>query len=261
MTFVVRRAEPDDHPVVAELFLSLETGDPPMERARFEGEIAPRTWVAERDGAVVAYLFAQRMGDTVYVRHVATAKESRRSGAARALFARTREEAKSSGATHICLNVKPDNVAAIALYEAEGMRYRYASETHRFAWTDVPGHEVVGVTDAILDPSFDAALEAHYHLPSGQIASTRAIATRLVIGIFRDGAAVGFACFDPGFPGAFPFRVHEPALVPALLHACRSRASKPEMNVVIEDAKDVSAWLAAKGAPPRMSFSHFAGEL
>jgi len=260
-SFAVRPARPDDHAVVAALFLELETGDPPLTAERFTNELCPSTLVAERDGEVIAYLFTQSMRDTLYVRHVATARSARRSGAAKALFAATKAAARARGATQICLNVKPENTPAIALYEREGMAYRYASEAHRFSWAKVPGHTIAGVTSAVLEPRFDAELEARFALPAGQIASTRAIATRVIVGLFQGEGPVGLACFDPKFPGAFPVRVAAPALFPALLDACRAHAIQDEMNMVIEDAPALSAWLAAAGAPSRMSFVHYAGPL
>lgn len=258
---VIRPARLEDHARVAELFLELETGDPKPDATRFANELCPSTFVAVKDGAVVAYLFAQFMKDTVYIRHVATAPSARRTGAARALFAKVKAEARARGAERICLNVKPDNTAAIALYEDEGLAFRYTSQTHRFAWSKLPSHPVVGVTGALLDPAFDAELETRFGLPSEQIATTRAIPNKVIVGIFRDGKPVGLACFDPTFPGAFPIRAVDSEVFPALLDACKAHAIEDDMNVVIEDAPDLVAWLTNAGAPPRMTFSYYAGGL
>ncbi len=261
---LVRLARPEDHAEVAALFLELATDEPGPTETRFVAEMQKTTYIVEREGRVAGYLFAQFLRSTAYIRHVAIAPNARRSGVGSALFARARAEATARGCAVLCLNVKPENVPAIRLYEREGLAFKYASAAHRFTFSALPGHPVEGVRARVLTANRDAEAESLFGLPDGQLAMARALPGRVVLGLFRgtgEPEIAGLASFDPGFPGSFPFRVTSPDLVPALLDGCRAHARKDTMNVIVEDAPEVSAWFARQGAPARMEFSHYAGAL
>ena len=264
MSHTVRLAVPTDHAEVAALFLELLTDEPGPSLERFSSEMCQTTFVVEREGRVAGYLFAQFMETTAYVRHVSTAPFARRTGVASALFAHVKGFARARGCDTICLNVKPDNTAAIRLYEREGLTFRHASSAHRFSFAKLAGNAVAGATVRELTADRDAEAEAAFALPSGQLATARALPGRFVLGVFTgegDGRVEGVASFDTGFPGAFPFRVARPELTPALLDGCRRHANQDAMNVVVENAEEVAAWFSRAGAPARMEFSHYGGAL
>ncbi len=134
------------------------------------------------------------------------------------------------------LNVKPDNAPAIALYAREGLSARYRSRAVRFSFAAIPGEPCEGVREVVLDPSRDEEADDTFGLPKAQIGSARALG-RVIVALLRDRSpaasdvakherdeVVGIACFDPTFPGAFPFRVKDPTLGPTLVHACRPHA-------------------------------------
>lgn len=256
-----RPAREGDHPAVAELFLALETNEPAPSEARFVGEMMATTRVAEHDGRVSAYLFYQLIGETLYVRHVATAKERRREGAARALFRDTKELGRAAGAREICLNVKPDNTSAIRLYESEGLARAYASAAFRLHFSTFPVSSVRDPVTCPLAPELDAALEARFGLPGGQLAMARGLPNRVVLGATRDGAPVGVACFDRGFPGCFPFRADTAETAAALVEACRAVTASDEMGLVVEDAPQIEAWLESEGLTPHLRIEHYRGPL
>jgi ribosomal protein S18 acetylase RimI-like enzyme len=262
VSHTVRLAVPADHAEVAALFLELLTDEPGPSLERFSSEMCLTTFVVEREGRVAGYLFAQFMETTAYVRHVSTASFARRTGVASALFVHVKALARARGCDKICLNVKPDNLAAIRLYEREGLTFRHASSAHRFSFAKLAGHPVEGATVRELTADRDAEAEATFALPSGQLATARALPGRFVLGVFTDeGHVEGVASFDTGFPGAFPFRVARPELSPALLDGCRRHAKEDSMNVIVENAPEVAAWFSRAGAPARMEFSHYVGAL
>lgn len=271
-TLEVRLAVPTDHDLVAELFLELATREPPPTLERFVDEMQSTTYVAELADAggkrVVGYLFAQFLRTTVYVRHVASSPDVRRMGVGSALFARIKQEARARGCDRICLNVKPDNLPAIRLYEREGLSFRYLSSAHGFLFAAFPGHPVAGASVRELPPARDTEIEALFGLPDGQLSTARALPNRVILGVFcaaesqpEAETAQGVACFDTAFPGCFPFRVTSVELAPALLNGCHAVAKGPDMNLVIEDSPELEAWLRAAGIPPRLVFSHYAGAL
>lgn len=264
-SLVVRDAREADHEAVAALFLELETREPPPGRERYLSELLDGTLVAELDGRVAGYLYAQILADAGYVRHVATAPWARRRGVARALFRSAKRRFRDAACASVRLNVKPDNHAAVALYRDEGLAPAYRSRVMRFALTAIPGAPREGVVGTLLDAGRDAEAEDLFRLPRGQLRSARALG-RLIVGLLRspdDGAPtiVGVACFDPAFPGAFPFRVTESALGPALLDACRTHALVDDLQLVIEDDEALGDWLAAEGAETRFDLEHFVGAL
>lgn len=81
-------------------------------------------WIAEREGRVIGYLAAKvTAGVEVYVNALTTAKEVRRSGAARALIAAAIRASEKLLAP-LRLHVARSNLAAVKLYESEGFRVR-----------------------------------------------------------------------------------------------------------------------------------------
>ncbi|HQY60166.1 MAG: GNAT family N-acetyltransferase [Myxococcales bacterium] len=265
-SLVVRDAREADHEAVAALFLELETREPPPGRERYVAELLRGTQVAELDGRVAGYVYAEVLADAGYVRHVATAPWARRRGVARALFRSAKRRFREAGCASVRLNVKPDNHPAIALYRDEGLAPAYRSRVMRFSLTAIPGNPREGVVGGLLDAGRDAEAEDRFKLPRGQLTSARERG-RVMVALLRPEPAratpaiVGVACFDPSFPGAFPFRVTESTLGSALLDACRMHATVDELQLVIEDDEALGDWLAAEGAETRFDLDHFVGAL
>lgn len=269
-TVMVRRARLEDGPVVAKLFLELGVEEVPPGPERFAKEMCARTFVAETDGEVLGYLYEQTLSDSGYVRHVVASPKARRTGIGQALFRAAKTHFRAAGCTTVRLNVKPDNHAAIALYEREGLRAAYASRSVAFTFSRIPGTKVAGVRTGLLEARDDARAEAAFGLPRGQLAQMRAMPGRVVLGAMDertpaatdgDAPVVGVACFDPKFPGSFPFRARTLEAAEALLDACRAHALGDAMNVVVEDDEALSAWLLSRGARSTLEIVHYVGAL
>jgi ribosomal-protein-alanine N-acetyltransferase len=73
-------------------------------------------------GAVVAYLIASEREDEYLIANVAVDRAYRRQGLAKALITKSLELAEARGATHVVLEVRESNEAAIKLYKGLGFR-------------------------------------------------------------------------------------------------------------------------------------------
>jgi hypothetical protein len=92
----------------------------------------------------------------------------------------------------------------------------------------------------------------------GQLAASRKMDGRVLVGLFDDETVLGATVFDPMFPGAYPFRVSRPDLALVLLDALRPYARKADtvVNIVVEGQPDVADALVAAGATVRLDCVH-----
>ena len=205
-------------------------------------------------------------GEWFHVVHVVVASTHRARGVGRALMNAMRERARAAGLERWMLNVKPDNVAAHALYERCGMRAAHESTSLRFSWADTdrlaPSPHV---TTRVLESADDAAFESALSLSRGELEGFRTVLARTVIGAELEGRAVGVLAFDPSMPGAAPFRVRAPEYARALLEAlrpiARARAEHDHVFTFIEGDPVLQAALEAAGARPVLRVLRMAGQI
>lgn len=272
LTKRVRPAEPADHREFVRLFPELAVDDPVKDAGRFAAEIMPGALMAEaEDGRVVGYTYFQILEDLAYVRHLVCAPEARRAGVGTALMHAVAERARAAGCTTWCLNVKPDNVTAIAFYEQLGLVATYRTKAVRIDWATVDAklqmHDA-RVLPRRIDPDDDARVETAARLVKGQLASARKLEGRILLALHEAdddeiGDVVGAAVFHPEFPGAYPFRVTRPELAFKLLAALGPYARPQDeiVNVVVEDSPLVADALIAAGATLRLESIHMKGPL
>lgn len=260
----VRPAGPADYPTFAKLYPELRVDDPVIDEARFASEIAPITLIAEdENGPPTGYAYYQVIHDVAYIRHLVTAPEARRRGVGRALMNRVAEIGRDAKATSWCLNVKPDNDAAIALYESMGMRRMYESRGLTIAWSDIdrqPAYERA-VRARTIEPADDSRVESEMRMLEGQLAVGRARGRTLVLIEDENNALVGAAIFDPSFPGAFPFRAARPENVVPLLRALKPHAKHPMIKMVVEDQPTIVEAILHIGGRVHLDILHMRGDL
>jgi len=264
----VRPARPEDYAVFVRLFPELGVSDPTVEEDRWAREMMATTLIAEAAGApaaapAVGYGYFQIIRDTVYVRHLVTAPEARKRGVGKALMnaIAARALARVPPCTSWCLNVKPDNVAAIALYTRMGLTRAFESRALSVAWSVVESRQTLhdaSVLARVITPEDDARVEPAMNLLRGQLAASRQMEGRVLVGLFDDETVLGATVFDPKFPGAYPFRVSRPDLALVLLDALRPHARKADavVNVVVEGQPGVAEALIAAGATVRLDAVH-----
>ncbi|EYF06232.1 GNAT family N-acetyltransferase [Chondromyces apiculatus] len=265
----VRPATAADYPCFSRFFQELGTGDPVPPPERWTETMAPATvFFDEPAGRAVAYAYVQVLSGTGYVRHIVVDPDQRGRGVGRAVMAGVASRLVEAGCGRWCLNVKPDNTAAIRLYTSVGMAPAHLSTAFRFGWDLVPRlpRGARPMPERSVTPADDAAIEATFAMPAGQIAETRRNARNVLLSLVdphREGTPpLAFASFDPHFPGAFPFRVLDPTLAAPLLDAIHPHAlpDPPYMQIVSEDAA-LTAALAAAGATVRLEILHMRGKL
>jgi ribosomal protein S18 acetylase RimI-like enzyme len=269
----IRAAERADHASVSRLIPELAVDDPIPDEAKFVDHFVPNTLIAEGEEGpsgpprVLGYTMFQIIKDEAYVRHIVTAPEARRTGVGRALMTAVAEKARAAACTKWQLNVKPDNAAAIALYESLGLRPEFSSRALKIAWSSVDGAPTPvhdgRISARIITPDDDARVEAAMHLISGQLASARLRAERVTLGLYDGDEVVGAAVFDTMFPGAYPFRAARPELALTLLRALQpyARAEHTELSVVTENQPAVADALIAIGARVKLEILHMSGVL
>lgn len=259
-----------DYPLFAELFPHLETGDEAPSRERFVADLLAESRVLVTTGSdgqdePAGYLYSQVLDGVGYVRQIVLRPAHRGRGLARATLQVLAGELRAAGCTRWCLNVRPDNRPAVALYTALGMRREYGSVALRLAWSAAAALPPPAAPHAseVLEPRHDAAIEAAFDLLPGQLAPARAAGRVLCAVRDAGGEAVAVAIFDPHFPGAFPFRARRPELAQPLLAAMRphARPGDPEVHLVIEGDDALAEHLLRAGAIVKMRFDHYGGEL
>jgi ribosomal-protein-alanine N-acetyltransferase len=248
----VRDARDDDHATFTRLFRELSVLNPVPGAAEFAAKIRPSMFLVEDEGRVVGYgLGSAASADIWYVMHVVTAPDARGRGVGAAIMAEHARRARAAGRTRWRLNVARTNDVARRLYERCGMHVVWGSDAVFLAWADVarlaapPPHAVGGA-----EPADDAVIERASRLDAGELAAQRGRGGRVLVTVRDASEVVGFASFDPAFPGAIPFRVTDARWVRALLEAMRPHA-RPEhdrVRLVIEGDEASSRAVLDAGA-------------
>lgn len=233
MAVTVQPATAADYATFARLFVELAVPEPTPSEERFVSLIAPDALIARVDGAIAGYAWARTRGDALHVVHVVTDPAFRRRGVGEGLMNAMAALARERGHTRWMLNVKPDNLAARALYERCGLRAVFESASVRLRWADlsrVAPAEVVAADARIarVDPAEDSRFERDLGLLPNEIAAARKL-DRIVVGAEAGGRALGILALDPPFPGASPVRVKTPGVARVLLEAVRE-AARPDRD-------------------------------
>lgn len=261
----VRPATVDDHAAFARLALELGTGDPIPTADVWAATIMAGTRVATIDGRVVGYCYFQAYHDAGYVRALAVDPAARRRGVARALMRVAADELRAQGLTSWRLNVKPDNVAALALYRSLGLQPAYLAKALQLPWRCLPQLPRYGAAVRVAGADRDAALGNAFALPRGQLTQSRAIGRTIFEAVPADQSAapiLGLANFNPHFPGAFPFRTADPRVAGDLLDAMRALVPDDQrVYLTVEDDQPLAALLLSVGAISRMDIVHLLGPL
>ncbi len=238
--------------------------DPTPSADRFARTIAPDALVLRDGDEVLGYLWARPRGDRMHVVHVITDPTHRGRGVGRALMTAIADRGRAAGFRRWMLNVKPENVAARALYERCGLRVAFASVSMHVAWTDVARMATpAGIVARMLAPADDARFEDALALPRGEIASQRALEGRVLVGAEDAAGPVGIAVFDPSYPAAGLFRARAPEHARALLDGIRPYAlpAHDHVHVVVEGDPALEAALTAAGATVVMPMLRMEGEI
>ncbi len=261
-----RPAVVTDYASFARLFPELDVGDPVPPVETWEREILPHTSVIERGGEVVAYCYAPALHGTGHVRHLVVAPSERGRKLGLALMRAAAARFQASGCARWALNVKPHNVAALRLYEGLGMRRVLTSTAMRLDWDrvkELPLPAIAGRVREVL-PEHHQAIEAALQLFEGQIALAAEAGTRVLRWIEGPGGEpLGVGAFDPGFPGASPFRAATPDQARGLIEAFRAHAlpGQTYIQLFVEGDAALRDALIGAGAEIRLEALRLEGPL
>jgi ribosomal protein S18 acetylase RimI-like enzyme len=265
MTIRIRDAKSSDHPDYLRLFPELRVDDPLPDMAKWEREIRPTTFIAERDGAVVGLLFYVLMKEIGFVKNIISDPALRRQGIGRALMTEAFARFRAAGCRTCVLNVFPDNEAAIALYESFGLSRVHTSHAVKVKWDLVASRAPSTSTlrTRTIEPADDARVEPAMKLMSGQLAEARGRGRVLLVLENEDGSIEGATVLDPSFPGAYPFRMAKPDHAWTFLHSLLPyrKAEHDMLNVVIEGDRNLAMALLDAGATLRLESMHMRGPI
>jgi GNAT superfamily N-acetyltransferase len=260
----VRQATEKDYETFARLFPELRTPDPVISEERWLREHLGTTLVAEREGRDVGIAFYQALDGVGFLRMIMTDPSARRAGVGRALMTDVRLRFKSAGCSEWVLNVLPENVAAISLYESFGLRPVYRSRVVFLRWNTLDNAPRPSSRAREITPADDARVEQAAKIVPGLVADLRAKGNRVLRMIESDaGEIAACALFDPSFPGAYPFWARTPELAVALLHDLRPHKQPihEHLSCVLADQPDIADALVALGGEQRLETMHMRGPL
>ncbi len=256
----LRDARDDDYDALDRLFPELETGEPTPPKTRWVEGMRVDTRLAERDGTVVGLCLAQRLDDTGYVRLLITDPTVRRMGVGRALMRDFADRCRAAGLTRWCLNVRPDNGPAIALYESMGMARDHRATAVQLPWEVVRAGDAARVRAFTLDEA--PAVERAFDWLAGQCARLAKHGATLVCVDAPEGGYAGAAVFDANVPGAMPFRARDVDTAWAMLTVMRTHAKAGDATariVVRHDDVGVREALLDAGGVPVLEVLHLRG--
>ena len=254
-----RPATPADYEAFSGLFPELAVDDPVPDRTKFEVGMMATTLVAEENGEILGYVFFQVLRTTVYVRNIVTAPEARKRGVGRQLMTAVAGVARGAGCTTWALNVKPDNVAALALYTGLGLRVTNRAWPLKLPWSVVAGVAPLPLRD--VPPEEDDAVERLTEQEEGLFEAQRKRGRR-ILGFSGASRWGGVAVFDPGFPGAFPFWVERAEDALPFVAALRPLApSSDRVMIAVEGREDVAKRLTSAGGTLRFLIDQMKGPL
>jgi GNAT superfamily N-acetyltransferase len=233
MALDARDARSDDYDAFVRLFLELGVPDPTPSRKAWDRHVRAHTFFVWEGGAPVGYVFWQKIETLARLMHVVVGPEARGRGVGGALMREMAARAKAAGCARWTLNVRPDNVPALRLYERHGMHRGQPWWSMEIAWDDVarlPAGDVETESFVVV-PDEDARVEEAAGVPAGILGTLRAAGGRVFLGVRRAGAVVGLAAFDPSFPGAMPFVAREPWIARRVLEAMRPHARPGDERV------------------------------
>ncbi|MBA3453100.1 MAG: GNAT family N-acetyltransferase [Deltaproteobacteria bacterium] len=249
-----------DYEAFASLWTELGLDETPPPRERFAAEIVHTTIVDERDGSVDGYVQFHTLGTIGYVRQLVVSERARGHGNGTRLMLHAAAALRAAGVAEWHLNVKTGNTPAIRLYEQLGLRAEHTSTALRLPWSILFGLPFEPATALPVTPEEDDDLERGLGLLAGQIAMARRRTSHVLRQLrAADCAPVGFASFDPDFPGARIFRVARPTLAATLLRALRPHAQHDHLALVIDDDESVTELLVTHGAIVKLRLLHYVG--
>ncbi len=243
-----------DHPAYVRLFGELGIPDPLPGPESFRDRLIARMFVACDHDQVVGYISWRPYGALAHVVQVVVDPAWRGRRVGQTLLEHVRGVARDEGCTRWYLNVKHDNTPALRLYQRCGFVPEHRSWALSIPWAAARAlpREPEVIASAV-EPADDPAVAARFHLAVERIELFRSrSATRLVLlHAPETREPLGFAAFDPGFPGAPVFATMRVTLAGALFAALDPHAQHERfdyLRITIERDRPLYEAISAAGA-------------
>ncbi len=266
--WVVRPGRPEDHAVFARLFLELGVDDPPPPASVWAAELAPRALLAEGPLGVAAYAVAESLGAFGYVGQLVVAPSARGQGLGRTMMAHLAEHLRAQGCSRWGLNVKRDNVPALALYASFGMRPVREATTLRVTRAHLAALPTASPEGRLVPvaPEDCGALTEAFRMMPGKLAGFVRRASHQLLGLIDTRAPgrpwLGLMDLRAG-PTLFPFFAVSPAHARTLLEDAFRRVGEgvSSLNVALTDDAPLVRLLRDAGAETRLETFELQGPL
>ncbi|AGC42470.1 acetyltransferase [Myxococcus stipitatus DSM 14675] len=269
--WVLRVGRPDEYATFAHLFTELGLEEPPPPESMWVEDMASRTFFAEGpEGVVAGYSTTDVLGAWGYVGQLVVAPFARRQGLGRWLMRHAAQRFRAQGCQSWALNVKRDNVAALGLYTAMGMRReRWGTnlKVTRALLAQLPPVPA-GLVVVPLAPSHCEPLTEMWRMLPGKLAR---FGTQMGHRLLRlapehggeSTSPLGLMDFRAGSRLLFPFFAASLGHARALMEAAFSLLGEahPVLNVVVTDDTPLEQRLRELGAEVSLETYELRGTL
>jgi ribosomal-protein-alanine N-acetyltransferase len=254
----MRAARPGDHAAIRALYPELAVPDPLPEPRAWERDSMATTLVAEAGGRLVGYALYKVLGIHGHVAQVVVAPERRRGGLGAAFMHQIARRLRAAGCTRWHLDVKEDNRAARALYEALGLEIKFTAQSLRVGAPAIAALPPArGARVSIAAEAEHRALESRFGLSPGALLRRPGVTLR----VDAAGRAAGVARLSPASALAAPFRLRDHRVARPFFAAMQRWIDLPAVRVVIEGDPRLAELLCDHGAALEMRLLHMEGRL
>lgn len=255
--------EPRHYDEFARLFPELGLDDPVPSFEVWAQHMAADTLFLEEHGVVVAYAWFYALGDQGFVRHVIVDRAARGRGLGAQVMRVIADRLRDRGCWSWQLNVRPDNLPAVALYRSLGFATDFSTWVVRISRECIAGFTRPPFAAFELDPTYDAHAEVEFALTPGLLNKLRTGRDVRVFAVQTDQRLVALARFDPHFPGAFPFFARDDQSACALLEAmvAFTPADRAWLQLVIERDPRLASAVIEAGAVPMYEIHHMVASI
>ncbi|MFP2962624.1 GNAT family N-acetyltransferase [Myxococcus sp. 1LA] len=268
--WVVRPGRPEDHAVFARLFLELGVDDPPPPEPVWTAEIAGSSLFADGPQGVGAYAVMKVLGAFGFVLQLVVAPSARGQGLGRRMMAHMANHLRAQGCTRWGLNVKRDNVPALALYTSMGMQPAREAATLRVTRAQLEALPAASPEAAVVPVTLEdfGVLTEAFGMVPGKLEAFAALDSHRLLGLVDTQAPgrrwLGMMDLRASHgPLLFPFFAVSAAHARTLLEEAFGRLGEgaSSLNVVVTDDAPLVRLLRDAGAQPRHETLELRGPL
>jgi len=251
----IRDAKSSDYIHFKRLFDYLELDHEPPPKKKWQKDFASKTLFAVLDHRIVGFSTYNKYGKVGHLVFLSVAPKYRQRGIGEKLVSMSAGELSGQDCDKWYLNVKPQNKPAIGLYSKMGFSVKHRSTAIRFDNKILDNlRNTEDCCVVTIDPHEYSEIEKELGLVEGMLDTYSKYVdrqmVRLKINSNPKDYKTGFMCFDPSFPGAYPFKVSSVKFAIPLIVWMKSQVlhDVPYIQIFIEDNEELTSLLLNAGA-------------